>query len=107
MEAVLRSTNFEGVKTRRSGAEAVAAPGLRDPSTADLAHIGGRTGLPLLGAMPEIILDPMAFSRRMVARHGPVYRFRAMGRWHVHVVGAEGCETVLFDQAGAFSAEQG
>jgi cytochrome P450 len=107
MEAVLRSTNFEGVKTRRSGAEAVAAPGLRDPSTADLAHIGGRRGLPLLGAMPEIILDPMAFSRRMVARHGPVYRFRAMGRWHVHVVGAEGCETVLFDQAGAFSAEQG
>jgi cytochrome P450 len=107
MEAVITSATYGGRERRQPVGPAAGTGRLRDPEASALAHIGGRNGLPLLGAMPEIILDPMAFSRRMVARHGPVYRFRAMGRWHVHVVGAEGCEPVLFDQAGAFSAEQG
>jgi cytochrome P450 len=61
----------------------------------------------VLGAMPEIVWDPLAFARRMAARHGPVYRFRAMGRWHVHAAGAEAHERILFDNDGSFSAEQG
>jgi cytochrome P450 len=57
--------------------------------------------------MPEILLDPLAFSQRMVARHGPLFKFHAMGRWHVHAVGAAAHELVLFDKDGNFSAAEG
>jgi cytochrome P450 len=80
---------------------------LADPGERALAHIGARRGVPVVGAMPEIVFDPLAFARRMVERHGPVYRFLAMGRWHVHAVGAEAHERILFDTEGSFSAEQG
>lgn len=80
---------------------------LRHPRTAELRHIGGKRGLPLIGIMPEVLLDPLRFAERMVAKHGPVYRFHALGNWHVHVTGAEANELVLFDETGIFSAEEG
>lgn len=81
--------------------------GLRHPLTRELRHIGGTRGLPLLGAMPEILLDPQRFSERMVAAHGRVYRFHALGKWHVHLTGPEANELLLFDSEGSFSAEEG
>ncbi|HEX8525576.1 cytochrome P450, partial [Allosphingosinicella sp.] len=80
---------------------------LRHPRLADIAHIPGKRGLPLIGVMPEVILDPLAFSQRMVAKHGLVYRFHALGKWHLHFVGAEANERILFDEQGIFSAEAG
>lgn len=80
---------------------------LRDPTLAELAHIPGRRGLPYFGVMPEVVLDPMRFASSMVAKHGPVYRFFALGRWHVHLAGAEANELLLFDERGIFSAEGG
>ena len=73
----------------------------------DLASVPGKRGLPLLGILPEAVLDPLAFARRMHARYGPVHRFRACGNWNVQLVGPEANELVLFDAAGNFSAEGG
>ncbi|MBV8687928.1 MAG: cytochrome P450 [Alphaproteobacteria bacterium] len=73
----------------------------------DLAGVPGRRGLPLLGILPEAVLDPLAFARRMHARYGPVHRFRACGNWNVQLVGAEANRFVLLDEAGNFSAEGG
>ena len=81
--------------------------GLRHPSDAEIDHIPGKRGLPLVGIMPEALLDPLAFSERMLARFGPVYRFHAFGHWHVHLTGPEANELVLFDEAGIFSAKEG
>jgi cytochrome P450 len=83
------------------------AGALRHPTLAEIRHVPGKRGLPLIGVMPEVILDPLAFSDRMVAKHGPVYRFHALGKWHLHFVGAEANERILFDEHGIFSAEAG
>jgi cytochrome P450 len=72
-----------------------------------LASVPGRRGLPVLGILPEAVLDPLAFARRMYARYGPVHRFYACGNWNVQLIGPEANEFVLFDQAGNFSAEGG
>jgi cytochrome P450 len=87
--------------------QAPPTAGLRHPSGRALSHIGGERGLPIVGVMPRVLLDPMAFFRRLEARHGPVYRFHALGKWHVHAVGPEAHETILFDSANAFSAHEG
>jgi cytochrome P450 len=73
----------------------------------DLASVPGKAGLPLFGILPEAVLDPLAFARRMHARYGPVHRFYACGSWNVQLIGPEANEFVLFDQAGNFSAEGG
>jgi cytochrome P450 len=73
----------------------------------DLASVPGKAGLPLLGILPEAVLDPLAFARRMQSRFGPVHRFYACGSWNVQLVGPEANEFVLSDPAGNFSAEGG
>ncbi len=73
----------------------------------DLASVPGKAGLPLLGILPEAVLDPLAFARRMHARYGPVHRFYACGSWNVQMVGPEANEFLLADRAGNFSAEGG
>jgi len=80
---------------------------LRHPSTAEIAHIPGKRGFPIVGIMPEALIDPLGFVTRMFERHGPVYRFHAFGQWHVHLTGAEANELVLFDETGIFSAREG
>jgi cytochrome P450 len=80
---------------------------LRHPNSAEIAHIPGKRGLPIVGVMPEALLDPLGFAERMVARYGPVYRFHAFGNWHVHLTGPEANELVLFDESGVFSAKEG
>lgn len=81
--------------------------GLSHPSGDDLAHIPGEAGLPLVGSMIDILRDPLRFSTRMYDAHGPLYRFRAYGNWHLHVAGPEANELVLFDSQSRFSAREG
>jgi cytochrome P450 len=80
---------------------------LHHPTSAEIAHIPGKRGLPLVGIMPEALIDPLGFSQRMVANYGPIYRFHAFGQWHVHLTGPEANELVLFDESGIFSAKEG
>ncbi|HEY0412221.1 MAG TPA: cytochrome P450 [Allosphingosinicella sp.] len=72
-----------------------------------LAGVPGKRGLPFLGILPEAVLGPLAFARRMHERFGPVHRFRACGSWNVQLIGPEANEFVLFDEARNFSAEGG
>jgi cytochrome P450 len=73
----------------------------------DLASVPGKRGLPFFGILPEAVLDPLAFARRMHDRYGPIHRFHACGNWNVQLVGPEANEFVLFDEARNFSAEGG
>jgi cytochrome P450 len=73
----------------------------------DLESVPGERGLPFFGILPEAVMDPLAFTRRMYETHGPVHRFRACGNWNVQLVGPEANEFVLFDEARNFSAEGG
>ena len=72
-----------------------------------LESVPGKRGLPFFGILPEAVIDPLAFSRRMLSTYGPIHRFRACGNWNVQLVGPEANEFVLFDEAGNFSAEGG
>ena len=67
----------------------------------------GKRGLPFFGILPEAVLDPLAFARRMHSTYGPIHRFHACGNWNVQLVGPEANEFVLFDEARNFSAEGG
>lgn len=73
----------------------------------DLESVPGKHGLPFFGILPEAVLDPLAFARRMHSTYGPVHRFHACGNWNVQLVGPEANEFVLFDEARNFSAEGG
>jgi len=73
----------------------------------DLASVPGKRGLPFFGILPEAVLDPLAFARRMNDSYGPIHRFHACGNWNVQLVGPEANEFVLFDEARNFSAEGG
>lgn len=73
----------------------------------DLESVPGKRGLPFLGILPEAVLDPLSFARRMHETYGPIHRFHACGSWNVQLVGPEANEFVLFDEARNFSAEGG
>ncbi len=73
----------------------------------DLESVPGKRGLPFFGILPEAVLDPLAFARRMHDTYGPIHRFHACGSWNVQLVGPEANEFVLFDEARNFSAEGG
>jgi cytochrome P450 len=94
-------------RRQRWASMAPANEPLRHPGSQALAHIPGEAGLPVLGAMPEILRDPLRFSLRMAAAYGPIYRFKAFGNWHLHVAGPDAHERVLFDQGSLFSAREG
>ena len=78
-----------------------------NPSNADLAHIPGETGLPIIGNTFKMLADPPAFTRAMVAKYGRVYKNNAFGGTVVALVGADANELVLFDRKKIFSSEQG
>jgi cytochrome P450 len=77
------------------------------PSDADLAHIPGERGLPLVGNTFRLLADPIAFGYRMYRTYGPVYKNHAFGGWHIALVGAEANELILMDRDKIFSSEQG
>ena len=73
----------------------------------ELRHIPGEDGLPLIGNTLEMLRDPAAFGKRMVARYGAIYRNNGLGGSMVTLLGAEANELVLFDRERIFSSEQG
>lgn len=107
IQAGLTVPRSEPSHTERRWHDPLHGKRLRHLSKADLSHIGGRRGLPWLGVMPEVIRDPMRFAASMIEKHGNIYRFHALGRWHVHLAGARANELILFDQDGIFSAAEG
>jgi cytochrome P450 len=74
---------------------------------ADLAHIPGDAGAPIVGNLFRLLNDPHGFAWRMFREHGPVYKNKALGYWTVMMIGAEANELLLFDRDKNFSSEQG
>lgn len=80
------------------------------PKTAgqrDIDHIPGKDGWPLVGTTIEQLRDPHAFTKKMFAEHGPVYRANSFGGRFVALLGPEANELVMFDRDKLFSSEQG
>ncbi len=80
---------------------------LVDTSLADLSHIPGDDGPPLIGHTLRLLADPKAEAQRMAARYGLVYRSRAFGLRVVNLLGPDGNELVLFDRNKLFSSAAG
>jgi cytochrome P450 len=74
---------------------------------AALDHIPGEDGLPILGSTLRQLRDPVAFTRYMADKYGPVYRVKSFGARHVALLGPEANELMLFDKDRIFSSEQG
>src|SRR5438093_1472517 len=55
----------------------------------------GNTGLPLLGETLALLGDNYRFVSERVARHGPIFRSRVLGREAAFLAGAEG--TAVFN----------
>ena len=77
------------------------------PDVAEISHIPGEKGWPVVGHTFTQLRDPHAFTRRMVATYGKVYRVHSFGGWNVAMIGAEANELLLFDRNKNFSSEQG
>lgn len=77
------------------------------PDPAELAHIPGDGGWPLVGNTFTMLADPHGFVRDRIAKYGPVYKNRAFGGWQVALIGPDANELVLFDRDKIFSNEQG
>lgn len=77
------------------------------PTDADLAHIPGERGWPLVGNTFRLLADPHAFAWRMYRTYGRVYKNHAFGGWHVALIGPEANELILMDREKNFSSEQG
>lgn len=78
---------------------------LNPPSA--LKAIPGERGWPFVGNTFEVLKDPLAFTRKMVAKYGPVYRNNSFGGDSVVLLGPDANELVLFDKDKNFSSEQG
>ncbi|WP_374526521.1 cytochrome P450 [Sphingopyxis sp.] len=78
----------------------------RNPD-AGLDHIPGEDGLPVIGNTLEQLRDYPAFTRRMVAKYGRVYRNNSFGGRSVALHGPEANELIMFDREKIFSSEQG
>lgn len=73
----------------------------------EIDYVPGRDGWPVVGTTLEQLKDPHAFTKKMVAEFGPVYRTNSFGGRFVQLIGAEANELVLFDRDKTFSSEQG
>lgn len=70
-------------------------------------EIPGTDGWPLVGTTFQQLRDPHAFTRKMAATYGPIYRVRSFGGRTVQLLGPEANELALFDRDKLFSSEQG
>ena len=77
------------------------------PAFADLAHIPGSDGPPLVGDTFKFLADPFGWTKAMADRYGLVYRNRVFGVRSVALLGPEGVGVVLFDQSKLFSSLEG
>ncbi len=85
----------------------LATPAIRPPSLADLSHIPGSDGWPVLGNTLAVLADPKGSVEEMAARHGRVYRSRVFGMRSIALLGPEANEFVLFDNTKLFSSTHG
>src|ERR1700750_942693 len=77
------------------------------PKRNSLTHIPGDEGWPIIGKTFEVLADPNGQIERHSAKSGLVYRHQRVGETSVVLLGPDGNELVLFDQAQQFSSTLG
>ncbi len=87
--------------------EATPAAALREPSLADLSHIPGDDGAPIVGHTLRLLADPKGEIERRAARYGLIIRSRSFGHRNITLLGPDANEFVLFDRNRLFSSAQG
>ena len=70
-------------------------------------EIPGTDGWPLVGTTFQQLRDPHAFTRKMAATYGPIYRVRRFGGPPVPFAGPQANEPGLFYREQLFSSENG
>jgi cytochrome P450 len=83
------------------------AASLAPPSRRALEHIPGEDGWPVVGSTFSALADPKRYFETRAARHGLVLRSHLFGERGLTLLGPEGNELVLFDQARLFSSAGG
>lgn len=89
------------------GSHPQRTPFIESPPLADLQHVPGTEGWPILGSTLKLLADPKGETERLHQQYGPVFRTRAFGGRSVTLLGPEANEFVLFDQAKTFSSTLG
>lgn len=74
---------------------------------AQLRHLPGRTGLPVLGDTFKFLKDPMGLMARNHSAFGKVYRSHTFMQWSVSLLGPDALEYVLMDKEHNFSSRLG
>ncbi|MDB4930859.1 MAG: cytochrome [Myxococcaceae bacterium] len=92
--------------TARPRATPYAAHLLGAPA-ADLGHIPGRAGWPVVGSTLEYFADQEAWSYAQHRRYGRVWRSHVLFHWGVVFQGADAAETILLDRDKNFSSHLG
>src|SRR5215475_6673113 len=87
----------------------VASPAMSftPPKRNSLTHIPGDEGWPIIGKTLEALADPKGHIERNAKRYGLVYRTHLFGETSISLLGPDGNELVLFDQAKQFSSTHG
>src|SRR5215813_5311290 len=87
----------------------VASPalGFTPPKRNSLTHIPGDEGWPIIGKTLQVLADPKGHVERHARKFGLVHRSHTFGETNVVLLGPEGNELVLFDQAKIFSSTHG
>jgi len=72
-----------------------------------LKNIPGEKGWPIFGHTFEMLKNPEAFSQRMQAKYGPIYRSNVFFRESVTMYGPDANEFLLMDKEKCLSSELG
>ncbi len=77
------------------------------PRLRDLRHLPGDDGWPVVGDSFAMLANPLAYSRKVLERYGPVSRSSMLFEPHVTLISADANQQVLVDRDGTFSAHDG
>lgn len=75
--------------------------------SAELSHLPGAAGLPVLGDTLKFLKDPMGLQQRNYRQFGTVYRSHTFLEWSVTLLGPDALEMVLMDREKNFSSKLG
>ena len=77
------------------------------PKRNSLTHIPGDEGWPIIGKTLQVLADPKGHIESHAAKYGLVHRSHLFGETVIVLLGPDGNELVMFDQAKLFSSEHG
>jgi cytochrome P450 len=83
------------------------AEALDDKVTGDISHLPGQNGLPIIGDAFPFIADPIGYTRKCMAKYGPVFRTRLGPDFVVNLIDPEAQKMLTLDPDQLFSTRKG